>query len=274
MNAAKSVTANFTLLQHALSVTSSPAAGGSISPAGGTYPHGTVVTLTATPNAGYQFSGWSGACSGTNAYACNVTMNAAKSVTANFTLLQHALSVTSSPAAGGSISPAGGTYPHGTVVTLTATPKVGYHFSGWSGCSANTGNPNTCNVTMNTARSCTGTFTGAPPREPAPTTCDDKIKDLEKKMASKVASNKHPWKHDSQLMAALRLYSAAKDELAKARAKVGEKDKRYVRALKEFYSGKAALCAGHYRHAHHELWESYALAHEILKHYRHHHHRR
>jgi len=30
----------------------------------------------------------------------------------------------------------------------------------------------------------------------------------------------------------------------------------------------AALCAGRYWRAHHELWESYYLAHEILKHHR------
>jgi hypothetical protein len=89
-----------------------------------------------------------------------------------------------------------------------------------------------------------------------------------------VAADKHPWRHDPQLKAALRLYSAAKDELGKARAKVGDHDKRYVRALKEFYNGKAALCTGRYRSAHHELWESYYLAHEILKHYNHHQNRR
>ena len=57
-------------------------------------------------------------------------------------------------------------------------------------------------------------------------------------------------------------------ELGKAKATVGENDKRYVRALKEFNNGKAALCNGRYWHAHHELWESYYIAHEILKHRR------
>ena len=51
---------------------------------------GTVVTLTATPASDSQFSGWSGACSGTG--ACSVTMDAAKSVTATFTLKQFVLS--------------------------------------------------------------------------------------------------------------------------------------------------------------------------------------
>lgn len=40
------------------------------------------VTLTATPDAGFAFTGWSGACSGTG--NCTVTIDAAKNVTATF----------------------------------------------------------------------------------------------------------------------------------------------------------------------------------------------
>jgi hypothetical protein len=50
-----------------------------------TYSAGTVVPLTATPNAGYVFTSWSGACSGSG--ACSVTMSAAEAVTATFTLV-------------------------------------------------------------------------------------------------------------------------------------------------------------------------------------------
>ena len=47
----------------------------------------TVITLTATPTAGSLFSGWSGACTGST-NSCQVTMDAAKSVTATFTAVQ------------------------------------------------------------------------------------------------------------------------------------------------------------------------------------------
>ncbi|MBF0261422.1 MAG: cadherin-like domain-containing protein [Magnetococcales bacterium] len=49
------------------------------------YSAGTFVTLTATPAVDALFNGWSGACSGTG--SCSVLMSAAKSVTANFKLI-------------------------------------------------------------------------------------------------------------------------------------------------------------------------------------------
>jgi uncharacterized repeat protein (TIGR02543 family) len=68
-----------------------------------------VVTLTATANAGYTFSGWSGAASGTTT-PTTLTMDANKSVTANFAPTKHTLTVTINPATGG------------TVATPTPTP--------------------------------------------------------------------------------------------------------------------------------------------------------
>jgi uncharacterized repeat protein (TIGR02543 family) len=61
-------------------------AGGTTNPAPGTYTYavGTVVTVSATPQAHYRFTGWTGDASGT-ASPITLTMTTDKSVTANFT---------------------------------------------------------------------------------------------------------------------------------------------------------------------------------------------
>ncbi len=71
-------------ITYTLTTAVSPGGSGTISPAAGdhTYNEGEVVPVTATPASGYVFDHWSGACSGSS--TCSVTMNANKSVTANF----------------------------------------------------------------------------------------------------------------------------------------------------------------------------------------------
>ena len=88
MDADKTVTANFTPIMYNLTTAVSPAGGGTTDPAVGVhaYAAGTVVAVTATPATGYVFSSWSGACTGTG--ACSVTMDADKTVTANFTAIK------------------------------------------------------------------------------------------------------------------------------------------------------------------------------------------
>jgi uncharacterized protein (TIGR02145 family)/uncharacterized repeat protein (TIGR02543 family) len=56
----------------------------SLNPSGGTYDSGASVTATATPDSGYAFNGWSGACSNSSG-TCTVKMTSAKSLTASFT---------------------------------------------------------------------------------------------------------------------------------------------------------------------------------------------
>ena len=61
-----------------------PVGTGSVSPATGVFAPGTSVTLTAAANAGYAFTGWSGACSGT-ASTCTILMDSDKTAAASFT---------------------------------------------------------------------------------------------------------------------------------------------------------------------------------------------
>ena len=94
MTAARSVTATFTITTRTLTVSGAGSGSGTVTsnPAGidcgsecsEAYTYGTPVTLTASPAAGSTFGGWGGACSGTG--TCEVTMTAARSVTATFNL--------------------------------------------------------------------------------------------------------------------------------------------------------------------------------------------
>jgi uncharacterized repeat protein (TIGR02543 family) len=87
MNSNKSITATFSLIQvptYTLTVNTSGQGTVSLNPPGGTYDEGTVVTLTATPDTGWQFSGWSGDLTGST-NPDTITMNSNKTVTATFT---------------------------------------------------------------------------------------------------------------------------------------------------------------------------------------------
>jgi cysteine-rich repeat protein len=177
MAGAKTITATFDLLNRNLAVTKAGNGTGTVTsaPTGincGTacanqaadFAHGTSVTLTPSPAPNVTFTGWTGACTGTN--ACVVLMDAAKSVTATFTLNQHALTVNRAGTGFGTVTSdvggincgatCGATYNAGTAVTLTAAASPGSTFTSWSGACTGAG---TCMVTVNAATSVTATFT-------------------------------------------------------------------------------------------------------------------
>jgi hypothetical protein len=126
------------------SLTISSTAGGSVTTPGlGTrsYLGGTVVSLVASPLAGYRFVNWTGnvaTIANPNAASTTITMQGNYSITANFAQDtppgQYSLSIAST--AGGSVtSPGQGTfsYASGTVVNLVASPQAGYKFVNWTG---------------------------------------------------------------------------------------------------------------------------------------------
>ena len=118
-----------------------------------TYNNGEVVALSATPVAGWSFSSWSGACTGSG--ACSVTMDASKTVTATFT--QNVYTLTVNTVGSGSVTRSNpGPYHLGDVVNLTPVPVAGWSFSSWSGACTGSG---ACSVTMDANKTVTATFT-------------------------------------------------------------------------------------------------------------------
>jgi uncharacterized protein (TIGR03437 family) len=114
--AAASVALSFQT-QYALTVASDH--GGTVSPGAGWQNSGASVTLTATPQAGYVFSGWEGACTGTG--ACTIAMNGPKSVKADFstaTALSPAVSSAGVVGAGLSTPPVNALSPNGIAIAF------------------------------------------------------------------------------------------------------------------------------------------------------------
>ena len=125
--------------------------GGSVSNQGGTYNEGESVTITATPDKGYRFTGWS---DGSTENSITISINSNTSITANFEKIPvYDLSVSSST--GGSVSEDGGQYEEGAQVTLSAVANDGYDFTGWS----NGETSSTITITINQDLSITANFT-------------------------------------------------------------------------------------------------------------------
>jgi YVTN family beta-propeller protein len=139
------------------------------------YTGGSIVTLTATPAAGTSFNGWN-ACQGTA--QCSVTLNGNQGVSATFVPTGSAFTLNVSLIGTGNgsvtdtseqidcINTAGvisgtcsGTYPAGTVVSLSASATQPSTFAGWLGACSGAG---ACSITMNSSQAVTASFVPPP----------------------------------------------------------------------------------------------------------------
>jgi len=154
-----SITANFTQNEYTLNVSVDPIDSGSVSvdPPAVTYHYGDSVTLTASPNTGWTFTGWSGDATGIE-NPLEVTITGNTNINANFTD-EYSLVVTVDPADSGTVTvaPEQTVYHYGDEITLTATAETGWAFSGWTGDATGTENPLTMTIQGNT--SITANFT-------------------------------------------------------------------------------------------------------------------
>lgn len=133
-----------------------------------------AVRLTASAAAGFVFTGWQGACSGTG--DCNVAMNGDADVTAVFTAIpppppaMHSLTVAVTGTGTVSSTPAGISCPgtcsaafaDGTRVALAATAGAGNQLANWNGACSGAGE---CAVTLSYDASVTAIFSPVAPDE-------------------------------------------------------------------------------------------------------------
>ena len=164
MDADKTATAIF-VEAPPVTLTMAVTGNGSTTPEVGTheYPQGTVVDITATPDPGHEFAGWSGDVADANSATTTVTMNTDKTVTANF-VPEGEVALTVQVSGSGTTIPEEGThsYPKNTVVEISATADSGWEFTGWDGDVADSGSATTT-VTMDENKTITANFSELPP---------------------------------------------------------------------------------------------------------------
>jgi uncharacterized repeat protein (TIGR02543 family) len=159
LNANRTLVANYNLIpasQFAVILSSNPPSFGTTE-GSGSFNAASSVTVTATPNTGYNFVNWTDAATVVSTSAAyTFTLNANKTLVANFAINNYALNLT---AVNGTVvkNPNQLTYDHGTAVQLTATPDDGYTFTSWSGDASGSLNP--LSVTMDAVKNITANFT-------------------------------------------------------------------------------------------------------------------
>ena len=123
------------------------------------YQYETEVRLTATPEAGWVFSNWSGDASGSE-NPLDVKIEGATSIKAVFKRAQYNLDITT--VGEGTVTqevvvaPTVTSYDYESVIKLTATPTQGWGFSSWTGDLESTENP--VEVSIDGNKSVTLTF--------------------------------------------------------------------------------------------------------------------
>ena len=131
ISANSTAVATFEHITHTLNV--SHVGNGTVTPTDGqsTYDEGESVTLTATPDAGWQFVKWEINSNVVTNASTQITISANTTAVATFEHITHTLNV--SHVGNGTVTPTDGqsTYDEGESVTLTATPDAGWQFVKW-----------------------------------------------------------------------------------------------------------------------------------------------
>ena len=127
------------LIDTEFSITTTAGTGGTLKASASKAINGTTVTLTPTPNSGYQFSGYSDKVPSNLSISNNkFTMPGQNvSVKANFSKITYNITANGSPAAGGTATVSRSTAQIGDVVTVGHSDKTGYTFKSFTSSPAN-----------------------------------------------------------------------------------------------------------------------------------------
>ena len=121
-------------------VTFSGSTGGSVSNMGGEYDEGTTVSVSAQPETGYEFIGWS---DGSSQNPRTISVSENLNLTALFGKQQFSVSVNTQGE--GTVATSGatgqGSFEYGSSARFEAVPAVGWEFDSWSGDATGTVNP-------------------------------------------------------------------------------------------------------------------------------------
>ena len=130
-----------------------------------TVPDGTVMGLTAEPDASAVFAGWSGPCTDSSP-TCTFTVSGDVTIGAAFDVKRHTVTVVPAGNGAGAVTATPGTLScpgtcavsldEGTQLTLTAAAQSGSVFLGWSGSGCTGTGP--CDITVNADQIVTATF--------------------------------------------------------------------------------------------------------------------
>lgn len=142
-----------------------PSANGSVTvdPEAALYPYGMPVRITATPQDGSYFAGWSGSVAGDVNPLTVPVRDANATIAASFRPLpagKVSLLVVSEGNGKVSVNPRANLYSAGQSITNTALPDPGQEFLGWSGDAQGLENPLV--VTMDRSKRITARFTERP----------------------------------------------------------------------------------------------------------------
>lgn len=157
----RNLVANFATQSYTIVSLPNPGYGGDLSGAGN-YAHGDWVTMQATPSEGYRFASWKAGNTivSTNAQY-SFEANANKHLVANFVLNTYTVNLQSDPHdnLGGSVA-GGGTFVHGTEISVVASPNMGFAFDAWTEEGNMVDEDVVHNFVVNKNRSLIGNFLG------------------------------------------------------------------------------------------------------------------